>query len=135
MIRRIALALLVSAVSLSAYADTPTDMASFCARDSSHIPYYPTRALQRNIAGEATLDCTLKEDHTLNTCAVVDETPSGFGFGRSALRLACRWTPTAQQAAEETPYPSGERHVRRAFRFGTQDTPPPQRERGSITNE
>jgi hypothetical protein len=133
MIRKITIALLLSATSLSAHAENaPTDMASFCEHDAARIPFYPTRAQQRNLTGDATLDCTLNGDHTLNACQVIEDTPPGFGFGRSALRLACRWTPQDQQAAAETPYAPGERHVRRTFRFGQGDAPPPERERGSI---
>lgn len=136
MIRVITIAMLSSATALSAYAEeAPVDMTSFCARASARVPFYPTRAQQRNIAGEATLDCTLKDDNTLNTCRLVEETPSGFGFGRSALRLACLWTPREQQAAADTPYAPGERHVRRTFRFGLGEAPQPERERGSITNQ
>jgi hypothetical protein len=136
MIRAVTIAMFLSAAALPAHADdAPVDMTSFCARDAMRVPFYPARAQQRNIPGEATLDCTLQDDNTLNTCQLIDESPSGFGFGRSAFRLACLWTPDDQEAAADTPYATGERHARRTFRFGMGDTPSPERERGSIINQ
>lgn len=49
---------------------------------------YPDRALNAGIAGSARLNCLVRVDGTLTGCSVTDETPSGQGFGRAALRLS-----------------------------------------------
>lgn len=49
---------------------------------------YPDRALERGLAGSATLNCAVKVDGTLSDCAIGDETPARQGFGRAALSLS-----------------------------------------------
>lgn len=49
--------------------------------------YYPARALAREIPGQVFLDCLVTATGTLN-CSVVSETPTGWGFGAAALRIA-----------------------------------------------
>lgn len=49
--------------------------------------YYPRRAIDRNIEGDALLDCLVTTAGTLQ-CSVVSETPTGWGFGEAALRIA-----------------------------------------------
>lgn len=49
---------------------------------------YPSRALDGNIAGQASLSCRVQAAGTVTGCTVVSETPGGYGFGRSALGLA-----------------------------------------------
>jgi len=55
---------------------------------------YPDGALNRQVSGKATLDCAVTVDGRLDRCAVADETPSGQGFGRAALKLASRYRLT-----------------------------------------
>jgi periplasmic protein TonB len=49
--------------------------------------YYPRRAIERNIQGEALLDCLVSTAGTLQ-CSVISESPEGWGFGAAALRIA-----------------------------------------------
>lgn len=49
--------------------------------------YYPSRALQRGMTGEAMLDCRVLATGALS-CVVASETPAGWGFGAAALRIA-----------------------------------------------
>lgn len=49
---------------------------------------YPSRALDREVSGAATLRCAVRLDGTLTGCSVLAETPGGYGFGRSALGLS-----------------------------------------------
>ena len=49
---------------------------------------YPTRALERDITGSATLSCLVKVDGSLTGCDVVQQSPPTAGFGRSALSLS-----------------------------------------------
>jgi hypothetical protein len=51
--------------------------------------FYPGRALDQEIEGQATLGCFVKPDHRLQ-CGVVSEAPAGFGFGHAALRIFAR---------------------------------------------
>lgn len=49
--------------------------------------YYPTRARTRGVEGVAVLDCRVDVFGAL-ACNVTSETPSGWGFGDAALRIA-----------------------------------------------
>ena len=49
---------------------------------------YPERALNRGIAGSATLWCGIRADGTMTDCQVVDESPAGWRFGAAALSMA-----------------------------------------------
>jgi protein TonB len=56
-------------------------------RPSGLTVYYPRRALNRGIEGEAALTCVVSVTGHLD-CAVVSETPTGWGFGEAAIRIA-----------------------------------------------
>jgi len=56
-------------------------------RPQSLGSYYPRRALARDISGEVLLDCLVDTNGGLN-CAIVSETPTNWGFGQAALRIA-----------------------------------------------
>lgn len=49
---------------------------------------YPSRALNGEVAGSASLSCRVQAAGTVTDCTVVSETPGGYGFGRSAQQLA-----------------------------------------------
>lgn len=49
--------------------------------------YYPARARERGIEGSATLNCAVDTGGALH-CTVVSETPTGWGFGEAAVRMA-----------------------------------------------
>jgi len=49
---------------------------------------YPNTALQRGLAGSATLNCLVGANGRVSDCAVTGETPSGAGFGAAAQRLS-----------------------------------------------
>lgn len=59
--------------------------------------YYPRRAVQMNMQGQALLDCIVETTGALR-CTVVSETPEGWGFGQAALRIArdYRMVPASQ---------------------------------------
>lgn len=59
---------------------TPTDLERF----------YPRRALQMGMQGEAVLDCRVSPAGALS-CAVVRESPEGWGFGVAAQRIAAEY--------------------------------------------
>ena len=50
--------------------------------------FYPSRAAERGVAGEATIACMVSADGTVHACAIASETPTGQGFGNAAMNLA-----------------------------------------------
>jgi protein TonB len=50
--------------------------------------FYPPGALDREIAGQATLDCLVTATGQLTRCTVSGEAPPGAGFGAAALKAA-----------------------------------------------
>lgn len=56
-------------------------------RPSNLQAYYPRRALERGTQGEVVLDCLVSTSGFLD-CSVMSETPSGWGFGDAARRIA-----------------------------------------------
>jgi protein TonB len=49
---------------------------------------YPSRAIDQNVSGLATLRCQVTANGGLTGCAVVSETPGGYNFGRAAVSLS-----------------------------------------------
>lgn len=49
---------------------------------------YPDRALQRGLAGSASLNCMVEANGRVSGCSVVGETPAGNGFGGAAQQLS-----------------------------------------------
>jgi len=52
------------------------------------MEYYPIAARAAGVAGTAALDCLETEHARLTDCTLVSESPTGFGFGEAALKLA-----------------------------------------------
>ncbi|MCG2662815.1 MAG: energy transducer TonB [Brevundimonas sp.] len=51
---------------------------------------FPARALEREISGSATVECTARSNGSPANCRVVSEEPAGMGFGRAAVRVVQR---------------------------------------------
>lgn len=49
---------------------------------------YPARAAEAGVGGSATLTCAVAGTGFVSACKVVNESPSGQGFGNAALKLA-----------------------------------------------
>ena len=49
---------------------------------------YPSRAMNSEVEGSASLSCRVQAAGTVTGCIVMSETPGGYGFGRSAQQLA-----------------------------------------------
>jgi len=73
------------------------DMTQLCARVDMHGHYYPEHARDRNIEGQAILECALDSNNRIETCWQLSETPPDENFGRSAMYLACRVRPRSAQ--------------------------------------
>jgi protein TonB len=60
--------------------------------------FYPQRAIDNDVQGRAVIRCKVTVAGTLTACAIVSETPAGYGFGHAALQLAqyFRMTPRTQ---------------------------------------
>jgi TonB family protein len=52
-----------------------------------HTSYYPERALRMHIRGEARVKCMITAESTLDKCEVLSESPLGFGFGETAIKV------------------------------------------------
>ena len=53
--------------------------------------FYPQRALEREQTGSATIQCVVRENGSLTSCSVLNDTPSGAGFGQATIRAATRF--------------------------------------------
>lgn len=60
--------------------------------------FYPPQAIDDNVEGRAVIRCTVTVAGTLTACAIVQEQPRGYGFGRAAIQLApyFRMTPKTE---------------------------------------
>ena len=48
---------------------------------------YPDRALRAGLSGRAIVTCSVTLEGALSDCAILNETPPGYGFGAAAMRL------------------------------------------------
>ncbi len=51
---------------------------------------FPQEALDEGLSGSATVSCNATNNGVVETCELVSETPEGYGFGQSALRIVRR---------------------------------------------
>nr|WP_240454742.1 energy transducer TonB [Caulobacter sp. 17J65-9] len=52
---------------------------------------FPETALRAEVSGTVLLNCRVTVDGTATNCAVLEETPAGFGFGEAALQASSRF--------------------------------------------
>lgn len=60
---------------------------------------YPEAALMRGLSGSVDVRCTVNPDGSLTACTVVNETPTGYGFGRAVI-AATRWARLSQRSVD-----------------------------------
>ena len=58
------------------------------AKSKGPARYYPERAMRANLSGKVVMDCLVLTGGTLADCKLVSETPEGYGFGESALKMS-----------------------------------------------
>jgi TonB family protein len=129
-IRGLAIAIVLGVCIAAAYAQdapAPSDapsvqMDDFCPQTRNQTRFYPSAARNRDMNGEAQIDCAIRSDGELETCQIVREAPSGYDFGDAALRIACRFESqaTTTASANNTVYTdatTGQRRFRRTIRF------------------
>lgn len=51
---------------------------------------FPQAALDEGLSGVASVQCLARADGRVTDCQVVEETPAGYGFGDSAVRIVQR---------------------------------------------
>lgn len=49
---------------------------------------FPDRAMQRGVAGSASLNCLVESSGRVSDCRITGETPGGYGFGRAAQSVS-----------------------------------------------
>lgn len=64
---------------------TTLDMQGYVRQMSLDI--YPMKAQEAAMAGMATAECRIRPDGNFKDCIVVDESPPGYGFGPSIIRI------------------------------------------------
>jgi TonB family protein len=129
-IRALSITLVLGVCIAAAYAQDappPSDaplvqMDDFCPQMRDQTRFYPSAARNRNMDGEAQIDCAIGSDGELETCQIVREAPSGYDFGDAALRIACRFESRAATTASAnntvyTDTATGQRRFRRTIRF------------------
>ena len=63
--------------------------------------FYPQRALESAKPGHAVVRCLIALDGALTNCVTTSETPSGWGFGDAALKMAQEFRSAPQSAIGE----------------------------------
>lgn len=56
------------------------------------LRFYPEAAQRRGIEGGAIISCVVDAAGALHDCAVLEETPAGWGFGEAAMRMSVLFT-------------------------------------------
>lgn len=55
---------------------------------SELVSLYPQAALDRQAGAHTTITCHVQADGTLTSCAIVEENPRRYGFGRATIAAA-----------------------------------------------
>ncbi len=82
--------------------------------------YYPERAIDQGLTGQATLFCSVVASGKLADCRVIEETPAGARFGDAALKMASffRMSP---RTVDGKPVDGGLTRISIAFRLTGED--------------
>lgn len=65
--------------------------------------YYPARASRENVTGFALIRCRVTATYGVSDCHTVSESPPGYGFGASALKVAALMTLPQKDRAQAHP--------------------------------
>lgn len=83
---------------------------------ADYARFYPPRALEREIEGAVSLDCTVDAEGRL-TCTVRSEEPANMGFGEAAVRISRQFRMNPQTVNGQ-PTAGGRYSLRIPFRVG-----------------
>ncbi|OYW79426.1 MAG: hypothetical protein B7Z26_08115 [Asticcacaulis sp. 32-58-5] len=61
------------------------------------LNYYPARALDQEIEGEALVECTFNASGKITACAVLTENPARYGFGQATVDLLVKYARAKPQ--------------------------------------
>jgi protein TonB len=64
------------------------------------LNFYPPRALDGEVEGEATVECTLAGNGKVTGCSVISEKPAGYKFGEQTVKLLVRYARAKPQTAD-----------------------------------
>ncbi len=64
---------------------------------------FPRLALMRNVGGQVDMRCRVLQSGGVSHCDVVDETPSGWGFGRAAQELSPKYRVSMRDRGHPEP--------------------------------
>jgi TonB family protein len=80
---------MLSSACASGYGDTPENPIRIVRPTREEImSQYPRDALAQGISGRATVECEVIASGLLDHCRVLEEAPTGYGFGDAAVQLA-----------------------------------------------
>ncbi|MDC7675341.1 TonB family protein [Asticcacaulis machinosus] len=63
------------------------------------LNYYPARALDQEIEGEALVECTFNASGKITACSVLSENPARYGFGQATADLMVKHARAKPQTA------------------------------------
>ncbi len=78
--------------------------------------YYPKRAIDNGVEGQATIQCVVLPDGALKECVVLSETPLEYGFGRATVRMFTKTFNVNDYGELGQPHAPGD-HVKFTFKW------------------
>ena len=78
---------------------------------------FPPKALDEGVSGSATVSCDATSEGVIEACVIISETPEGYGFGQSAVRIVQRGRLVP--SADGQPYEGF--HITVPFNLGTEE--------------
>lgn len=85
--------------------------------------YYPERAQRMEVDGKAVMTCDVNEAYRLEACALVSETPEGWGFGAATLEVSRYFKFKPKLDADGKPAPRGRVTVPLTWSVPRDETP------------
>ena len=52
---------------------------------------YPERAMDNEVEGSVTIDCSINSSGRVTACDILNETPKGYGFGAATVKLFTKY--------------------------------------------
>ena len=81
--------------------ETDTSAPSWSIPPAPRASDFPQAALDEGLSGVASVKCAARTDGRVIDCQIVEETPAGYGFGESAIRIVQRGCLTPSPLRED----------------------------------